>query len=61
MTKCRLVIIDDELDSGWMIPDVKYIKISDVYTQSIYNKSISLCSYLSLVDSLGKIVDYNLF
>ncbi|BAM42038.1 conserved hypothetical protein [Theileria orientalis strain Shintoku] len=54
VTKCRLVIIDDELDSGWMIPDVKYIKISDVYTQSIYNKSISLCSYLSLVDSLGK-------
>ncbi|AFZ81405.1 hypothetical protein BEWA_008150 [Theileria equi strain WA] len=54
VAKCRLVILDDDMSSEWMIPDVKYIKISDIYTQSIYNKSLSLCNYLSLVDSLGK-------
>ncbi|ORM41483.1 Bifunctional dihydrofolate reductase-thymidylate synthase [Babesia sp. Xinjiang] len=56
-TKLRnkmLVIVDDDIDTESMVPDVKYLRLSDVYAQSIYRKSLSLNSYLSLVESLGK-------
>ncbi|GIX65316.1 AMP-binding enzyme [Babesia caballi] len=51
---CRLVIVDDEISTDSMVPDIKYLRLSDVYAQSIYRKSLSLNSYLSLVESLGK-------
>lgn len=54
VTNCRLVIVDEEIDTSYMVPDVKYLRLSDVYAQSIYNKSVSLCNSLSLVESMGK-------
>lgn len=56
ITNCSLVILDDELEPNFKIPHVKFLKISDVYTQSIYNKSRTLSKYLTLVDSMGKII-----
>lgn len=53
-TNCRLVIVDDEIETDCMLPDVKYLRLSDVYAQSIHNRSVSLCNSLSLVESLGK-------
>ncbi|EAN31854.2 hypothetical protein TpMuguga_04g00502 [Theileria parva strain Muguga] len=55
ITNCSLVILDDELEPNFKIPHVKFLKISDVYTQSIYNKSRTLSKYLTLVDSMGKV------
>ncbi|XP_953161.1 uncharacterized protein TA08765 [Theileria annulata] len=59
VTKCSLVILDDELEPNFKIPHVKFLKISDVYTQSIYNKSRTLSKYLTLVDSMGNVKSKN--
>ncbi|GBE61885.1 AMP-binding enzyme [Babesia ovata] len=53
-TNCRLVIVDDEIETESMIPDVKYLRMSDVYAESIYKKSLTLRNYLSLVESSSK-------
>ncbi|GFE54414.1 mitochondrial inner membrane protease subunit 2-like [Babesia ovis] len=53
-SNCRLVIVDDDMDTESMVSDVKYLRLSDIYAESIYRKGLSLNSYLSLVDSLGK-------
>ncbi|EDO06040.2 hypothetical protein BBOV_II000800 [Babesia bovis T2Bo] len=54
VSNCRLVIVDDEIDTESMVADVKYLRLSDVYAESIYRKGLSLNNYLSLVDSMGK-------
>lgn len=53
-TNCRLVIVDDEIETSSMIPEVKYLRLSDIYAKNIYTKSVSLSNSLTLVESLGK-------
>ncbi|KAK2198445.1 hypothetical protein BdWA1_001460 [Babesia duncani] len=56
VTKCKLVIIDDDedFDSKNMIPDVKYLRLSDVYSANLYKHILSLGQRLVLLDSFGK-------
>lgn len=56
VTNCNLVIIDDDISTEWMLPHVKYLRLSDVYTNSVYNNSLSLCNYQTLLESIGILI-----